>query len=265
MSEPLISAARFLTDFHAEQITLHDLADHVGYSPFHLSRRFAEFVGVSPVQYLAARRFQRAKTLLVTTDASVLEICHEVGFTSIGTFSRRFAAEVGVSPTEFRRLPDVVADRGVRPGQPGSRVHGGGVIRGRVRYRPDIAPAIGPRAATYVGLFEQRAPRGLPLIGALVHGEAEFELVDVQPGRYFLLCNSRPHPDDPLAQVLPSTAYVGGHPSPIDVAPGGFVQVAVTLHEAFAWATPITAALPALALAPAPGYRSSQAANASKE
>lgn len=249
MSEPLIAAARFLTDFHADPITLHDLADHVGYSPFHLSRRFSEFVGVSPVQYLAARRFQHAKTLLVHSDATVLEICHAVGFTSIGTFSRRFATEVGLSPTEFRRLPEQVADYGVRPGQRGVRGTGGGSIRGRVRYSPVIAAALGTAAATYVGLYEQPAPRGCPVLGTMVSGQAEFELTDVPPGRYFLLCNSRPSRHDPLAQVLPTTAYVGGAPSAIAVVPGGFTRVEVELHEAYPWAAPITAALPALTFA----------------
>jgi AraC-like DNA-binding protein len=38
----------------------------------------------------------------VQTDRSVTEICLDVGFTSLGTFSRTFRAIVGESPTSYR-------------------------------------------------------------------------------------------------------------------------------------------------------------------
>ncbi|HEY2636729.1 MAG TPA: helix-turn-helix domain-containing protein, partial [Solirubrobacteraceae bacterium] len=48
------------------------------------------------------RRVERATFLLRETDPSVTEICLDVGFTSLGTFSRTFRAVVGASPSEYR-------------------------------------------------------------------------------------------------------------------------------------------------------------------
>jgi transcriptional regulator GlxA family with amidase domain len=79
-------------------------------SPAHFSRRFKATFGESPHRYLQRRRVERAMYLLRTTDRSVTDICMEVGFASLGTFSRTFADIVGESPSTFRGrgpLPNV--------------------------------------------------------------------------------------------------------------------------------------------------------------
>jgi len=47
-------------------------------------------------------RIERAMFLLRTTDRGVTDVCLDVGFTSLGTFSRTFSDIVGRSPSEFR-------------------------------------------------------------------------------------------------------------------------------------------------------------------
>lgn len=68
-------------------------------SKFHFLRSFAVTYQVTPLAYLAERRIERAQDLLRTTNLTVTEICHAVGYTSLGTFSRRFSAIVGESPS----------------------------------------------------------------------------------------------------------------------------------------------------------------------
>lgn len=65
-------------------------------------RQFRAVFGETPYRYLQRRRIERAMDLLRGTDRSVTDICMEVGFTSLGTFSRTFREVVGASPTEFR-------------------------------------------------------------------------------------------------------------------------------------------------------------------
>jgi AraC-like DNA-binding protein len=72
-------------------------------SEAHFIRRFAETFGETPHRYLQRRRIERAMALLRTTDRSVTEICFEVGFGSLGTFSRTFRTVVGRSPTDYRQ------------------------------------------------------------------------------------------------------------------------------------------------------------------
>jgi len=68
----------------------------------HFIREFRAAFGETPHRYLQRRRIERAMTLLRTTEISVTQACMEVGFTSLGTFSRTFRDIVGTSPSAYR-------------------------------------------------------------------------------------------------------------------------------------------------------------------
>jgi AraC-like DNA-binding protein len=90
-------------------------------SEAHFIRTFRATFGETPHRYLQRRRIERSMHLLRNTDHSVSRICLDVGFTSLGTFSRAFREIVGESPTEYRRrgpvapVPTCFAMRWVRP------------------------------------------------------------------------------------------------------------------------------------------------------
>jgi AraC-like DNA-binding protein len=71
-------------------------------SEAHFIRVFRDTFGETPHRYLQRRRVERAMFLLRETDRSVTEICLDVGFGSLGSFSRTFADIVGESPTAYR-------------------------------------------------------------------------------------------------------------------------------------------------------------------
>ena len=76
----------------------------------HFIRSFKDTFGETPHRYLQRRRVERAMYLLRTTDRSVTEICMEVGFSSLGSFSSTFTEIVGETPSRFRhrgRMPPV--------------------------------------------------------------------------------------------------------------------------------------------------------------
>jgi AraC-like DNA-binding protein len=96
--------ARDLVDSrYDEPLDLRVLAQEAHVSPRHFSRSFRRVFGETPRQYLISRRLERARHLLRTTDLTVAEICLEVGFTSVGSFTTAFSRHVGVSPTTFRK------------------------------------------------------------------------------------------------------------------------------------------------------------------
>jgi AraC-like DNA-binding protein len=72
-------------------------------SPFHFQRLFLRTFGESPHRFLTRLRMDHARQLLAADELPVTEICLEVGYNSLGTFSSRFASLTGQSPTEFRR------------------------------------------------------------------------------------------------------------------------------------------------------------------
>ncbi len=78
------------------------VADHFKISNYTLSRLFKNQVGIGFAEYLAAKRLEYAKELLLTTSYSVRDISVMVGFTSENYFSRTFKLYEGVSPSNFR-------------------------------------------------------------------------------------------------------------------------------------------------------------------
>jgi AraC-like DNA-binding protein len=96
--------ARDLIDRHfARPLDLDTMARAAGFSRYHFARTFRAAYGETPSAYLTRRRVERAQDLLRSANLTVTEICHLVGFASLGSFSARFAELVGVPPTEYRR------------------------------------------------------------------------------------------------------------------------------------------------------------------
>lgn len=104
--------ARDLADqAYAEPVDLDRLAAAAGLSKYHFLRLFKATYGVTPGEYVSRRRIERAQDLLRATNLTVTEVCHAVGFSSLGSFSSRFRAVVGETPSAFQ-------DRYARQGVP---------------------------------------------------------------------------------------------------------------------------------------------------
>jgi AraC-like DNA-binding protein len=98
-----LQLARELIDRHyGKALTVDRLARRCRLSRFHFIRAFRAAFGNTPHQYLRNRRIERAKELLVTTPLPVTEICEQVGFSSLGSFSALFRRMTGEAPIEYR-------------------------------------------------------------------------------------------------------------------------------------------------------------------
>jgi AraC-like DNA-binding protein len=94
------------------------LAREVGISPFHFIRQFEAVFGVTPHQFRIQTRLDAAKDLLATGNYSVTDVCMEVGFSSLGSFSALFARKVGESPSTYqRRVRAMVQVPGIIPAE----------------------------------------------------------------------------------------------------------------------------------------------------
>jgi AraC-like DNA-binding protein len=87
---------------YAHPLDVEALARTACMSSGHFSRSFRAAFGETPYSYLMTRRIERAMTLLRRGDLSVTEVCFEVGFASLGTFSTRFTELVGEPPSAYR-------------------------------------------------------------------------------------------------------------------------------------------------------------------
>ncbi|GAA1030241.1 MULTISPECIES: helix-turn-helix transcriptional regulator [Amycolatopsis] len=99
---------------YARPLDVEALARSVNVSAGHLSRQFRAAYGESPYSYLMTRRIERAMALLRRGDLSVTEVCFEVGFSSLGTFSTRFTELVGKPPSVYRQ-EETGATEGMAP------------------------------------------------------------------------------------------------------------------------------------------------------
>ncbi len=89
--------------FYSERVELNDLAKAAFMSRFHYVRVFQRVYGLTPRAYLRDLRISKAKTL-IRKGLSVTQVCFDIGYESVPTFSSVFKKCTGYTPREYRRL-----------------------------------------------------------------------------------------------------------------------------------------------------------------
>jgi AraC-like DNA-binding protein len=105
------SALALMHEHPAQRWTIDELGRCVGLSRSALHERFAQLIGVPPMQYLAQWRMQAAARLLLETRGTVASIAVDVGYDSEAGFARAFKRAVGKPPAAWRRERDEDPDR----------------------------------------------------------------------------------------------------------------------------------------------------------
>ena len=179
--ERVITAMRDQID---QPLTLGSMAKIALASPYHFNRTFRQVTGVPPSQFLYALRLERAKRLLLNTSRKVIDICYDVGYNSVGTFTRRFRDMMGVSPTMFREfaqsqinqssdLPDSISHRN-------GKAHKTAPVSGRI-----VSPSRF-RGLIFVGLFDTPIPQSKPLACAMPTEGGSYCIEDAPEGEFYL-------------------------------------------------------------------------------
>jgi AraC-like DNA-binding protein len=104
----LCQARELLAEVRDQQLSIKQIAREARISPFHFIRQFEALFGLTPHQFRIQSRLNQAKRLLATGQFSVTEVCMEVGFSSLGSFSDLFARRVGTTPSAYQRSARVV-------------------------------------------------------------------------------------------------------------------------------------------------------------
>src|SRR5262245_7306949 len=99
----LCRARDLLREVRERPPSIEDLAREVRISPYHFIRQFEAVFGVTPHQYRIQSRLDLARELLAAGEHSVTDVCMEVGFSSLGSFSALFTRRIGETPSTFRR------------------------------------------------------------------------------------------------------------------------------------------------------------------
>jgi AraC-like DNA-binding protein len=102
MNRRLLRARDAMDRAYAEPLNVRAVAAVAHVSDAHFIRSFRAVFGETPHRYLQRRRVERSMFLLRETNRSVTDICFDVGFSSLGTFSRTFREIVGETPSGYR-------------------------------------------------------------------------------------------------------------------------------------------------------------------
>lgn len=103
-NDMIVLAKRYMQDnYDNPELTLSDVAAHVGLNEKYFSNRFTKEAGETVSSYLTGIRMQKAKEILKTTNFKVYEIAEMVGYHNVEHFNRVFKKECQVSPTKYRK------------------------------------------------------------------------------------------------------------------------------------------------------------------
>lgn len=95
-------ATQYMNTHIHTKIRIGELAGMIGITPTYLFDLFKERLNISPKQYLNRQRAYMAKRMLKSTDFTITEIAHSVGYDDVLAFSRFFRNQVGYSPTTYK-------------------------------------------------------------------------------------------------------------------------------------------------------------------
>jgi AraC-like DNA-binding protein len=101
--ERLCRARQFMDESYDLPLDLAEISKQACLSRYHFLRLFRDTFDTTPHQYLIRRRIDKAKELLRSRRLSVTDVCFEVGFQSLGSFSALFRKCVGDAPINYRR------------------------------------------------------------------------------------------------------------------------------------------------------------------
>lgn len=194
----------------SEPLSLEEMAEIACLSPFHFNRVFRSITGTPPGEFLAALRLEAAKRLLLTSALSVTDICFELGYTSLGTFTTRFKLLIGLSPLQLRQVADDLAETSLQPliaaRQETRRlalVHDRGV-------RATITAPSSFRGVIFAGLFPKPIPQSRPVACMTLTAPGPLQLAPVPNGRYYLLGAAAPWSERTQNYLLPDTGMLVG-------------------------------------------------------
>jgi AraC-like DNA-binding protein len=101
--ERLWRARRYIDECYDLPLDLNEISKQACLSRYHFLRLFRDTFATTPHQYLIQRRIEKAKELLRLRGLSVTDVCFEVGFQSLGSFSSLFRRCVGHAPVSYRK------------------------------------------------------------------------------------------------------------------------------------------------------------------
>ncbi|MDT7847514.1 helix-turn-helix transcriptional regulator [Streptomyces justiciae] len=234
-----------------EPLSLDELAASAMVSKYHFLRMFSRVTGVTPGRFLSAVRLQEAKRLLLSTSLTVADIAVQVGYSSQGSFTRRFTESVGLSPTQYRKLslsagtdaaPAALSEAAPAPARPTPAARDTGSVTGALRTHGDLLSRV------YVGAFDSPILQGAPASWSNASAPGRFTLPSVPKGTWYI--HAVAHGRHPAGAADPKRTLLTAAVGPVRVQDDTVHRLDVTLCPQDWSRPPILSALTGLAPQP---------------
>ncbi|MHB8599038.1 MAG: helix-turn-helix domain-containing protein [Ktedonobacteraceae bacterium] len=202
-----------------ELLTLENLAEVACFSPYYFNRVFRRLIGIPPGEFLSALRFQAARRLLLTTPLSVTDICFEVGFTSMGSFTSRFTQRVGLSPRLLRQRAHAFEPLPAEPAELYPTTSSYTPLKHALLGQIDAPVTF--QGTIYIGLFSSPIPQGAPVRCTRLNSPGVYLLHGIPDGIYHLRAAAFPVAADLHSSLLPGEKMLlGNNASPLIIRHG---------------------------------------------
>ena len=99
----LDGAMKYIDESLAEPLTLDEIAAKANLNKTYFTTLFKKLNGVTPWEYLTARRIEKSYDLLADRELTILDIANSCGFNNASNFNRAFRKVTGMTPSEYRR------------------------------------------------------------------------------------------------------------------------------------------------------------------
>jgi len=99
----IVQAKLFIDKHFREKINIDEIAGEASFSRFHFIRLFRQAYGNTPHQYMMSVRMREAEKLMTDPNVKIQDICFEIGFESVGTFTTQFTKFYGKAPKTHQK------------------------------------------------------------------------------------------------------------------------------------------------------------------
>lgn len=100
----IVAAKVYIDENYPDSIDLDQISKQAFLSRFHFHRLFTQIYKKTPHQYLTATRLEAAKILLAKEGISITDVCNQIGYESLNSFSTLFRKQSGASPQYYRNI-----------------------------------------------------------------------------------------------------------------------------------------------------------------
>lgn len=104
----LFEAIRYMREHLTENLSVNDIAAHIGYSQSHFNHLFKTYTQHTPHSYYISLKISEAKYMLLNTNKNISQISEALAFSKVSQFSNAFKNECHMTPGEFRKTRDVI-------------------------------------------------------------------------------------------------------------------------------------------------------------